>query len=181
MKQRLSSFGFILKDTDIDDKSFSELEKFGLELENIYNSAVSKSKGIDGNDSFTSKGKLLEKKKLVSEVSQQLEKFRRIAHDEYEVHGGTSSISLEIRKLKESMQKPFDTKVDPVLQFLKEQEIRNLLRQVGDPLKTETMIRRKENFYLESYLLLQSSRLTLGKNARWKVLRKQKLPGCFFW
>ena len=142
VRNQITSFGYILKDSGLDDKLFDKLNVCKSELESIFNAATARANSIDKSDTFTAKGKLQSKIELAQEINEQLQKFDRLANKEMHFQTGPS-IALEIKQLQESMKKPFDAGVDPTLEFMRHQEIRTVLRQIGDPLKAEFLVRKK--------------------------------------
>ena len=140
MKNRLTSFGYILKRTGLDENTYTDLQRHGQDLESIYNSALARAERINESEELTSQGKAKRKSRLTEEIETELNKFQRIATQAMQFQQGPS-YQLEIDQLRERLQhRPSDQ--DPVLTFLQEQEIRNYLRAIKEPLQIETLVRQ---------------------------------------
>ena len=140
-QNRLANFGFMLTEEGISSEDHSKLQSLGIELESLYSKSLAQARAIDANDEYTSAGKLRQKRKLTDEIAQDLGKYDKLVHKEMEMIGNQQSWALELRKLKEGMHTSTQPKADPVLTFLQQQEIRNYLRSIKEPIKIEAAIR----------------------------------------
>ena len=139
-QQRLANFGFILQSEGISEADHSKLQSLGIELKQLYSKSLSQARAIDSDETFTSKGKLIQKRKLADEIAQDLTKFDKLLTKEMTFVDG-ESWALELRKLKESMHSSTQPKLDPVLVELQHQECRRYLLEL-DPAEREAVIKR---------------------------------------
>ena len=138
---RISSFGTILVSEGISESDYSRLQALGIELEQLYDQSLERAKRIDDDPEYTSQGKTRKKQVLTEQISESLGKYDRIIHQEMEMIGNQQSWALELRKLKEGMHSSTQPKADPVLAFLEQQEIRNYLRSIQEPMQIESIVR----------------------------------------
>ena len=137
---RISSFGTILVSEGISSEDHSKLQALGQELEQLFDSAQERSQKIDNDPELTSMGKARKKKVLTAQIAESLTKYGKLANEPMEmIHG--PSWALELDRLQQSLQTQPANSEERVLNFLQQQEIRNYLRSIQDPVKIEAQVR----------------------------------------
>ena len=139
---RISNFGSILVSEGISDSDYQRLQSLGVELEELYDQSLERAQRIDADPELASVGKIRRKKVLTREISESLEKYNKLANAEMEmVHG--PSWSLELRRLRESLQTQPIGKEDRLLAFMEAKEIRDYLRSIKEPMQIEAAVRAR--------------------------------------
>ena len=115
-RSRLTSFGYMVTGDGLDEPLHKLLEETAAELEMLHNSATSQVKKIDGDDSFTSRGKARKKQALMAKLSEDLEQFYRQATKPM-MHMGGPSLQLELDQLRAELERPQGDKEDPTQTF----------------------------------------------------------------